>query len=135
MAVFKDIKACFDWKRVTVTDDDWKKEDKRSLSMMLLCLFIARTFEENVLHLKHAGLIHGPVHSSIGQEAVAVGAVSALSAADLISGTHRAHHQYLAKTLFFHAPEGFDPFADELTADMRQAVTELLAEIMGLAAG
>ncbi len=38
-----------------------------------------------------------PVHLSIGQEAVAVGACAALDARDYVMSTHRSHAHYLAK--------------------------------------
>ncbi len=56
-----------------------------------------RAFEESAIELFHKGLISGSTHPSIGQEAIAVGACSALEAKDLILATYRGHGQAIAK--------------------------------------
>ncbi|MEV6606269.1 hypothetical protein [Kutzneria sp. NPDC051319] len=56
-----------------------------------------RSFEEHVLELAGQGLVHGPAHSSIGQEGGAVGSVAPLRSDDYVNGSHRGHHQFLAK--------------------------------------
>ena len=43
------------------------------------------------------GLIHGTMHLSIGQEASAVGAISAVARDDYILSTHRGHGHCIAK--------------------------------------
>ena len=72
-------------------------------------LVLIRAFEEYVLDLAGAGLIHGPAHSSIGQEGGAVGSVLALTSEDSVNGSHRGHHQFLAKALHHVEPKGLDP--------------------------
>ena len=57
------------------------------------------------------GLVHGPAHSSIGQEGGAVGSVLALTSEDSVNGSHRGHHQFLAKALHHVEPKGIDPLA------------------------
>ena len=47
--------------------------------------------------LSFAGKIPGGIHSSEGQEGVAVGSIRALGPDDVVSGTHRSHHHALAK--------------------------------------
>ena len=74
-------------------------------------LVLIRAFEEYVLDLAGAGLIHGPAHSSIGQEGGAVGSVLALTSEDSVNGSHRGHHQFLAKALHHVEPKGIDPLA------------------------
>src|SRR5581483_88176 len=56
-----------------------------------------RAFEERVAHHFRAGDVHGFVHVSIGQEAVASGACAALGTGDYITTTHRGHGHCLAK--------------------------------------
>ncbi len=93
-----------------------------------------RVFEEYVLELAAAGLIHGPAHSSIGQEGGAVGSALALTSADQVNGSHRGHHQFLAKALHHVAPKGLDLGAP-LDDDVRAVLLRTLAEICGLDRG
>lgn len=62
-------------------------------------MLLIRTFEERADALALRGKIPGGMHPAIGQEAVAVGAASALRRADIVTGTHRSHHHALAKGL------------------------------------
>jgi len=56
-----------------------------------------RRFEERVDSLYRQGLVHGPVHLGLGQEAVAVGAAAVLSRTDYSLGTYRGHAHALAR--------------------------------------
>ena len=56
-----------------------------------------RRFEERVDSLYRQGLVHGPVHLGLGQEAVAVGAAATLSPGDYSLGTYRGHAHALAR--------------------------------------
>lgn len=56
-----------------------------------------RVFEERAEELHKAGFLSGPFHSSLGQEAVAVGVCSALAPEDVTTSTHRGHGQLIAK--------------------------------------
>ncbi len=56
-----------------------------------------RHFEERVDTLYRRGLVHGPVHLGLGQEAVAVGAASVLRPGDCSLGTYRGHAHALAR--------------------------------------
>ncbi|MEK7598959.1 MAG: thiamine pyrophosphate-dependent dehydrogenase E1 component subunit alpha [Patescibacteria group bacterium] len=56
-----------------------------------------RRVEEKIIELYKAGHIVAPVHLSIGQEASAVGVMSALRPSDKVVSTHRCHGHYLAK--------------------------------------
>jgi len=135
MPIWENIGPDFDWKKLKITNEDWEKQDKFTLLVMLQQLYIIRAFEIMVLELKNENLIHGPVHSSVGQEAVAVGAMSAIRRTDYIGGTHRAHHQFLAKALAYYTPAGYNPLVDKITPEMQRSINTLLAEIMGLAPG
>jgi acetoin:2,6-dichlorophenolindophenol oxidoreductase subunit alpha len=55
-----------------------------------------RRFEEGLEELFTRGLLHGTMHLSIGQEAVAEGVCSALEDGDFITSTHRGHGHALA---------------------------------------
>jgi pyruvate dehydrogenase E1 component alpha subunit len=56
-----------------------------------------RAFEERVGELTRASEVHGLVHLSIGQEAVAAGVCCALRADDTVYSNHRAHGHAIAK--------------------------------------
>ncbi|HSF10891.1 MAG TPA: thiamine pyrophosphate-dependent dehydrogenase E1 component subunit alpha [Nitrospirales bacterium] len=56
-----------------------------------------RLVEERIIELYPGDAIQSPVHLSIGQEAVAVGACRDLKKTDLVFCTYRSHAFYLAK--------------------------------------
>jgi TPP-dependent pyruvate/acetoin dehydrogenase alpha subunit len=58
---------------------------------------LSRRFEETVHEQFEEGQVPGPLHLSIGQEAVAVGVCCELRRTDAIVSTHRGHHHCLAK--------------------------------------
>ena len=60
-------------------------------------LLLVRLFEERVSRLAAEGIVLGSVHLSLGEEATAVGTVSALKKEDYILPTHRSHAQVLSK--------------------------------------
>ncbi len=122
------------WVELVTTTEDWDAAQPELLRTMLAQLVLIRTFEEYVLELAGAGLIHGPAHSSIGQEGGAVGSVLPLTSEDAVNGSHRGHHQFLAKVLGHVAPKGLDP-AEDLPEDVRAVLLRTLAEICGLDRG
>jgi len=122
------------WVELSTTTEDWDAADPRLLRTMLAQLLMIRTFEELVLELAAAGLVHGPAHSSIGQEGGAVGSVLALQTADSVNGSHRGHHQFLAKALAYVCPTGMQPGA-EPGQGVRTVLLRTLAEILGLDRG
>jgi TPP-dependent pyruvate/acetoin dehydrogenase alpha subunit len=65
-----------------------------------------RHFEERTDALYRQGLIHGPVHLGVGQEAIAVGAASVLRPGDYSLGTYRGHAHALARTSVEHGYYG-----------------------------
>lgn len=123
------------WVRLELDDADWGHEKARDLIHWYGQMLLIRRFEEKLLELEKVGLIHGPAHASIGQEAGAVGAMSVLGAGDKINGTHRAHHQVLMKLVNAEMPAGFDILSDSFTAGMDDAIYRFMAEIMGLSPG
>jgi pyruvate dehydrogenase E1 component alpha subunit len=56
-----------------------------------------RAFEEAALEALDEGLVPGPLHPSIGQEAVASGVCSNLAVDDILLSTHRGHGHTLVK--------------------------------------
>jgi 2-oxoisovalerate dehydrogenase E1 component len=122
------------WVEVGATDDDWAAADPALLRTIYAQLVWIRSFEQFVLELAGAGLIHGPAHSSIGQEGGAVGSVLALTSQDSVNGSHRGHHQFIAKALHHVEPKGLDPLAPA-SDDVREVLLRTLAEIAGLDRG
>ena len=122
------------WVELTSTPADWKSADPVLLKTMLGQLHLIRAFEESVLELAGEGLVHGPAHSSIGQEGGAVGSCVSLRTTDGVNGSHRGHHQFLAKALTHVSPEGFDP-ATLVNGAVQSLLQRTLAEILGLDQG
>lgn len=122
------------WVQLSTTTKDWDEADPQLLTTMLVQLHLIRAFEETVLELAGEGLVHGPAHSSIGQEGGAVGSIATLRSSDGVNGSHRGHHQFLAKALTHVAPDGFD--IDSIVSPAVESVVyRTMAEILGLADG
>jgi 2-oxoisovalerate dehydrogenase E1 component len=128
------LEASAPWVELTTTDEDWDAIDKETLVAMATQLHLIRAFEEEVLDLAGQKLINGPAHSSIGQEGGAVGSGFPLVGGDFVNGSHRGHHQFLAKAFGYVAPGGFD-ILDGVPDDIRTVLRRSLAEIAGLAQG
>jgi 2-oxoisovalerate dehydrogenase E1 component len=130
----KRLETGVDWFELSTTQADWDAADPVLLGTMLSELHLIRAFEESVLELAGEGLVHGPAHSSIGQEGGAVGSIVGLRSSDGVNGSHRGHHQFLAKALT-HASNGkVDPSAP-VTPAIQEVLQRTLAEILGLAQG
>ena len=114
---------------------DIKSIDKKLLARILFDVFVINEFETAVLKLKNDDCVWGPVHTSIGQEAIAAASVAALKKSDKFFGTHRSHHQFLSKVLQYYVPDKWDPASDKLPDEAETVVRRTLAEIMGLADG
>ncbi|CAJ1579860.1 alpha-ketoacid dehydrogenase subunit alpha/beta [[Mycobacterium] wendilense] len=123
-----------EWIELSTTQDDWKAADPALLGTMLAELHLIRAFEETVLELAAEGLVHGPAHSSIGQEGGAVGSIVGLRPTDGVNGSHRGHHQFLAKVLTYVSGGVIDPAAP-VTPEVSDVLQRTLAEILGLAQG
>ena len=123
-----------DWVELSTTDEDWDEASPDLLTTMLVQLHLVRAFEEEVLVLASQGLVHGPAHSSIGQEGGAVGSCLPLRSEDQVTGSHRGHHQFLAKAFGHVAPKGLDPAVD-FSDELREVLSRSLAEICGLRTG
>ena len=130
----RELRADAPWTQITATEADWDAADGDLLQAMFAQLILIRAFEQYVLDLSTDGLINGPAHSSIGQEGGAVGSVLALLSQDTVNGSHRGHHQFLAKTLAHVEPKGIDPLRP-YSDDVRMVLTRTLAEICGLDRG
>lgn len=81
-------------------------------------LALCRRFEEAAGRAYQQGKIRGFLHLYVGQEAVAVGAISAAAPTDYIVATYREHAHYLART-----------------GDVRGAMAELFGKAAGAVGG
>ncbi|MGW7621657.1 alpha-ketoacid dehydrogenase subunit alpha/beta [Streptomyces antimycoticus] len=134
MATHHRLRPASNWVELRSTRADWDSVDGDVLRQMLSHLLWIRSFEQYVLELSGQGLIHGPVHSSIGQEGGAVGSVLPLRSDDVVNGSHRGHHQFLAKA-FGHVAEPPAGALPGITPEVRTVLQRTLAEICGLARG
>jgi acetoin:2,6-dichlorophenolindophenol oxidoreductase subunit alpha len=89
-------------------------DNLRRLTDLYRTMARIRAFEETALEAHKAGEIPGPLHVSIGQEAVAAGVCINLRTDDRITSNHRGHGHALAK--------GADP-------------KRMMAELFGRASG
>ena len=135
MSIVKKINPAALWDEIEATPQDWDKLGPKLLFRMVYHLHVVRAFEETVLELDGQGLVHGPAHSSIGQDGGAVAAMSLLNSGDQITGSHRGHHQFLAKCLRHIDAGDHDPRKDALPEAFHTLLYRTLAEILGLADG
>jgi 2-oxoisovalerate dehydrogenase E1 component len=125
----------FDWQRWKSSAQDVKKLLPLLGARMLFDILLINKFEHELLRLKNNDCVWGPVHSSVGQEAVAAATMAAIRKEDKITGSHRAHHQFLSKVLHHVLSPKWNPTKDELPPEGVEVVQKTLAEIMGLAPG
>jgi len=130
----KKLQTGVPWVELSTTAADWEAADPALLGTMLSELHLIRAFEETVLELAGQGLVHGPAHSSIGQEGGAVGSIVGLRSTDGVNGSHRGHHQFLAKALT-HVSDGTIAPTQPVTESIQAILQRTLAEILGLAQG
>lgn len=131
MATYHELEPRAPWQAFSSSEGDWDAADPALLKRMLLQMQLIRSFEETMLDLAKGNLVHGPVHSSIGQEGAAVGAIHCLQPGDQVSGSHRAHHQFLARMFAHHALEWSEQVPAHVIADIERTA----AEILGLKSG
>ena len=121
------------WVEIKTTKQDYQNADPKLLETMLGQLHLIRAFEEAILEFAGEGLVHGPAHSSIGQEGGAVGSIVGMRPTDAINGSHRGHHQFLAKAIAYVAPQ-LD-VTNLVTSQVQEVLQKTAAEILGLAQG
>jgi 2-oxoisovalerate dehydrogenase E1 component len=124
--------VCFE---LETSEEDIHNISKLDINRMLMLLHLIREFETQLLVLKDADLVHGPVHVSIGQEAVAAAVSVALRKSDMVASTHRAHGHFLSKAVMYYAPDYFNPLNDPFSPAVQNSINKTLAEIMGLKDG
>jgi 2-oxoisovalerate dehydrogenase E1 component len=123
------------WTELKTTAEDWDAASPEDMRQLLTGMHLIRAFEETVLELAGEGLVHGPAHSSIGQEGGAMGSILDLRSSDQVNGSHRGHHQFLAKALAHVARSQALDIDAPFDGAIRTTLHDALAEIMGLAPG
>ena len=131
----KKLKSAFDWQHWTSAKSDLKSMKPLLASRILFNTLLINEFEHALLRLKNEDCVWGPVHTSVGQEALAAATMAALNKGDKIAGSHRAHHQFLAKSLNYVLEERWNPVKEQLPERAVEVVQKTMAEIMGLAPG
>lgn len=131
----KKIALDVDWLEIEATSSDWDKTGKSGCLTMLSHMHLIRSFEEALLGLEKHGLVHGPLHVSVGQEGAIVGALSVMRDSDLVNGSHRGHHLFLAKALNHLHQADLDPTAQPYPEAITEMLHRTMAEIMGLSPG
>ena len=134
MPRFSELPAASTIQTLTLEEGDWNGLAPETLRHMLFHILLIREVELALLDLKDQNQVHGPVHSSVGQEGTAVGAMQLLDREDQITSTHRGHHHFLAKAYNAYAGESYDPTAG-IPREIAEVTERAMAEILGLAAG
>lgn len=129
------LTADFNWTSWTSTTDDVAGLPPLIAARMFFDVCLIQDFEHAVLELKNEECIWGPAHTSVGQEAIAAASAAACRDSDKWTGTHRAHHQFLAKAINFALPDEWNPATSDLPDEATTVVRRGLAEIMGLKTG
>lgn len=93
---------------------DLGDEAPMGLRSYLVGMMRIRSVERRLAEARRDGLVGGPVHLGVGQEAVAVGVSASLRASDRVFGAHRSHSHLLA-----------------LGSDVRKLFAEVLARDTG----
>jgi pyruvate dehydrogenase E1 component alpha subunit len=78
-------------------------EDPEFLRSQLGKMLRIRMVEQQLARARKDGIIGGPVHLGVGQEAVAVGVSACLRSSDRVFGAHRSHSHVLALGSEIHA--------------------------------
>src|SRR5215211_8370471 len=88
--------SSLEWVRVGVTEERSPLDASEALGL-LRTMWRIRLFEQRVGELKRADEVHGLIHLSVGQEAVAAGVCMQLRDDDAVYSGHRAHGHAIAK--------------------------------------
>ncbi len=119
----------------TSGNDDLRALPRHVTARMLFDILLSNEFEHALLRLKAEDCLWGPVHTSVGQEAIAAGVMAAIQPSDKVVATYRSHHQFIVKALHAVLPSPWDPLTDPFTPAGEEVILKTLGEIMGLANG
>ena len=80
----------------SILENDLCNFNKKDLINFLYLMTLIREVEIKIASAKRDGMIKGPVHLGVGQEAIAVGISNKLSTSDKVFGAHRSHSHILS---------------------------------------
>ena len=78
------------------TEIDISRLEHDEAEHLLRSMMLIRHSEHKLAQMKKEGMIGGPVHLGVGQEAIAAGMSQHLNASDRVFGAHRSHAHLLA---------------------------------------
>jgi len=93
-------------------------ENTAFIARLYRTMQLIRQVEEHIVKVYFTDAVKSPVHLSIGQESVAVGACDPLNTDDIVANTYRCHATYIAKG-----------------GDIKEMIAELYGKIDGCAGG
>ena len=88
---------------------DISKQNPETLIRVLKSMILIRESEKKLALERKNGIIYGPVHLGVGQEAIAAGISENLRKTDRVFGAHRSHSHILALN-----PDFYKLFAEVL---------------------
>lgn len=135
MSKIEHLKTNIDWLKIKADKKDVDTIGAEESIKMFAQMQIIRTFEEEMIKIDKLGLVHGPLHTSIGHEGAMVAALSVMRDSDVVNGSHRGHHLFLAKALNYVFSDDFDATQDNYSSEVEELIYRTMSEILGLSAG
>ncbi|WP_210447972.1 alpha-ketoacid dehydrogenase subunit alpha/beta [Vibrio crassostreae] len=135
MALYEKLETLVEWNKVDAENKDIELIGEIESVKMFTVMKIIRSFEEALIKLDKKGLVHGPLHTSVGQEGAMVAAISLLRSTDLVNGSHRGHHLFLAKALNYVLAGIEDLRSSDFSKEVEDVIYKTMSEILGLSDG
>ncbi|MEE2059066.1 thiamine pyrophosphate-dependent enzyme [Rhodococcus artemisiae] len=114
---------------------DIAAQDSTSLARLLFVMQVIRSFEMALLQASNDGRLHGPVHTSVGQEIVPATLLAYTRPGDWVFGGHRSHHHLIGQALSRLLPTDWNAATDTVPESVHHFLTAAMAEIVGCEGG
>jgi 2-oxoisovalerate dehydrogenase E1 component len=111
---------------------DLRSLAKNDVARLLFTMRASREFELAVLEWLDAGVIDGPIHTSVGQEVVAAAALLGAGPNDMVFGSHRAHHHLVTLGIHRSASIGWQATGDSPGEDAREFLKTTMRQVAAL---
>jgi 2-oxoisovalerate dehydrogenase E1 component len=135
MSKVEHLTTNIDWLKIEADKNDVDTIGAKESIKMFAQMQIIRKFEEEMIKIDKLGLVHGPLHTSIGHEGSMVAALSVMRDSDVVNGSHRGHHLFLAKSLNYVFSDGFDATQENYGTGVQELIYKTMSEILGLSDG